>query len=195
LFLLSFDIAQGDFFGTADPEASVNTNIVLLYKKAKDALSVQGACTNAVPGTVTELWKIATMIVSQMSIPLFQGLIYSVLEDDADGAKVYAKALVPQTSKCRPSTYKRLKQNLIDEGVDLSAAGPILQDLQDAYACFGYTCREVGNYNDDPRLECDEDKYNPTLAGYDPLTDVSAVRVVSNKNKLCELFHGRVFEQ
>ena len=167
---------MGDFFGTTDPETPVNTNIVLLYKKAKDALSVEGACTSAVPGTVTELWKIATMIVSQMSIPLFQGLLYSVIENDADGAKVYAKALVPQTAKCRPSTYKRLKQNLLDEGVNLGAAAQILEDLQAAYACFGYTCKAIGNYNNDERLECNVDKYNPSLAGYDPLTDVSAVR-------------------
>ena len=168
---------MGGFFGTNDPESPVNTRIVLLYGEAKAALSVEGACSKAVPGTAAELWRIATQMVSQMSIPLFQGILYSILEENPDGVEVYAKALVPQIAKCRPSTYKRLKRNLLDDGVSLDAVtvSEVLEDLQDAYACFGYTCRAIGNYNDDPRLECDEDKENPALAGYDPLTDVSAV--------------------
>lgn len=172
---------MGGFFGTNDPESPVNTRILLHYSQAKAALAVEGACSSAVPGTAAELWKIATQMVSQMSIPLFQGLLYSILEGNTDGAKVYAQALVPQISKCRPSTYKRLKRNLIDDGVSLDAVavGEVLEDLQDAYACFGYTCRVIGNYNDDPRLECNEDKENPALAGYDPLTDVSAVSPIA----------------
>uniref|UniRef100_A0A7S3KVK8 Uncharacterized protein n=1 Tax=Amphora coffeiformis TaxID=265554 RepID=A0A7S3KVK8_9STRA len=168
---------MGGFFGTNDPESPVNTEIVLLYGEAKSALSETGACSKDVPGTAAELWKIATQMVSQMSIPLFQGLLYSILEENTDGVKVYAKALVPQIAKCRPSTYKRLKRNLLDDGVSLDdvTVSEVLEDLQDAYACFGYTCRAIGNYNDDSRLECDEDKENPALAGYDPLTDVSAV--------------------
>lgn len=168
---------MGDYFGTNRPESPVNTKILRLYGQAKDALSQQGACSNAVKGTAPELWKIATQIVSQMSIPLFQGLLFSVLEGDASGVRVYAKALVPQIAKCRPSTYKRLKRNLMDEGVNLDATttSQVLEDLQDAYSCFGYTCDSVGSYGDDARLTCDFDDINPPLAGYDPLTDVSAV--------------------
>ena len=168
---------MGEFFGTNSPESPVNTRILLLYGQAKTALSVQGACSKAVPGTAAELWKIATQIVSQMSIPLFQGLLHSVIQNDVGGATVYAKALVPQIAKCRPSTYKRLKRNLLDEGVNLDATttAEVLEDLQDAYSCFGYTCRSIGDYGGDDRLKCDEDKENPALAGYDPLTDVSAV--------------------
>jgi hypothetical protein len=169
---------MGDFFGTTDPESPVNTNMILLYKRAKDIIGSQGACTSAFPDTVADLWKIASMMTSQMSIPLVQGMLYAVLQGDEEGARVYAKALVPQTAKCRPSTYKRLKQNLMDQGVNLSGTttDQILQDLQDTYSCFGYTCKVIGNFEDDPRLECNENKYNPGLAGYDPLTDVSAVR-------------------
>jgi len=186
---------MGSFFGTNDPESPVNTRIVLLYGQAKSVLSVTGACSKDVPGTAVELWKIATQMVSQMSIPLFQGLLYSILEENADGIKVYAKALVPQIAKCRPSTYKRLKRNLLDEGVSFDdvIVSEVLEDLQDAYSCFGYTCRAIGNYNDDARLECDEDKENPALAGYDPLTDVSAVSSKFLFDLLTFIFSFRIF--
>ena len=115
--------------------------------------------------------------VPRRSIPLMQGFLFSVLEGDVDGTNVYAKALFPQMSKCRPSTFKRLKRNLLDEGVTLddTTTQEIMEDLQDAYSCFGYTCRSIGNYQNGPDLDCGQDNYNPPLAGYAPLTDVSAV--------------------
>lgn len=165
----------GSFYDMNDPESPVNSRILRLYARAKDALSQEGACSKAVKGTAAELWKTATQIVSTMSIPLFQGLMYSILEGDTGGVQVYAKALVPQIAKCRPSTYKRLKRNLLDEGVllDETTTNQVLEDLQDAYSCFGFTCSSVGTYGED--MECDFDDENPPLAGYDPLTDVSAV--------------------
>ena len=166
---------MGDFFGTNSPESPVNTRILGLYGQAKNALSQEGACSKAVKGTAPELWRLATQIVSQMSIPLFQGLLYSIVEGNTGGVQVYAKALVPQISKCRPSTYKLLKRNLLDEGVNLDATTTreVLDALKDAYSCFGYTCNSVGTYGDD--MTCGFEDENPPLAGYDPLTDVSAV--------------------
>jgi hypothetical protein len=114
-----------------------------------------------------------------MSKPLFQGLIYSILTGDEDGVRIYGFALVPQIAKCRPSTYKRLKQTLLDGAFDFDeeSVSMVLEDLQDAYACFGYTCDAIGEIEGDARLECDREKRNPPLAGYRPTTDVSAVSV------------------
>jgi len=66
---------------------------------------------------------------------LFQGLLFSILQGKIDGTKVYAKALVPQIAKCRPSTYKRLKRNLLDDGVtlDSTTVAEVLEDLQDEF--------------------------------------------------------------
>jgi hypothetical protein len=169
----------GDIFGTNSPQAPTNAVILDLYGRAKSALSVENACSSDVPGTAAELWKYATQIVSEMSKPLFQGLIYSILTGDEDGVRIYSFALVPQIAKCRPSTYKRLKQTLLDGAFDFDeeSVSMVLEDLQDAYACFGYTCDAIGEIEGDARLECDREKRNPPLAGYRPTTDVSAVSV------------------
>jgi hypothetical protein len=169
----------GDIFGMNSPQAPTNEIILDLYGRAKSALSVENACSSDVPGTAAELWKVATQIVSEMSKPLFQGLIYSILTGDEDGVRIYSFALVPQIAKCRPSTYKRLKQRLLDDAFDFDeeSVSMVLEDLQDAYACFGYTCDAIGEIEGDARLECDQEKRNPPLAGYRPTTDVSAVSV------------------
>jgi hypothetical protein len=54
-------------------------------------------------------------------------------------------ALVPQLSRCQPSIYKRLKENLIDRPMNLFSKTPdILDDLQEAFNCFGFTCEDFG---------------------------------------------------
>jgi len=165
----------GVIFGENSPETSVNTNLKVLYQDGAGVLSTNQACSASSPDSVKQLWEVATQMANEMVKPLYQWLIYYMLQEDAVAVSIYATALVPQLARCRPSVYKRLKERLLDNTVNFDVSDEILRDLQDSYTCFGFTCKDIGKYLTDSRLECDTARVFRPMAGYRPSTDVSAV--------------------
>ena len=178
----------GDAMGTSDPEASVNSRIKLLYQEAMTKVNVEGACNlGEDKDTAGELWKLAVEVVGELSQPLFQGLVHALTKSrNTDLVRLYARALVPQMSKCRPSLYKRLYGSLIEQpSINLDDRGwvqTILDDIPEATSCFGYSCGDLG----DTGIDACQYNFESYLsyAGYVPTTPVRAVRLKTVGSKL-----------
>jgi hypothetical protein len=173
----------GDYFQTNSPEAAVNSRIKLLYQEGATALSLGSACTNDNDATVQVLWNGATQIVTAMMIPLFQWFIFNFIHENEAEAALYAKALLPQLSRCRPSLYIRLAK-MLTTGIQFDDKEEVLRDIQDAFSCFGISCSDIANFAvDNTALQCEStsptlaDDVPPSLAGYRATSAVAPVRV------------------
>jgi hypothetical protein len=181
------------------PEAVINTRIVLLYQEAANALSTPGACTkDATPDLASHLYNLGHQMVMEMVKLLFQGLIFSLAQQEMGGIRVYSKALIPQLSQCRPSLYKKLSKELLQlfdndpdvESLDIERVEVILDALRDAMPCFGFYCEELGNVAGIAGFDLGCDKENrpfPMFAGYRASSDVSVVRIFYRCLHMCVL--------
>jgi hypothetical protein len=167
-----------ELYGKNTAESVVNSQLKLLYVEGSLALSSPHACTNKNTQTQKQLWILATQITSLMVRPLFQWLIYHIYQENSEAVSLYALALVPQLSRCRPSIYKRLKENLIDRPVNFDKTPDILDDLLEAFNCFGFTCEDFGFSADAFNSKCAFESKTRVLAGYFPTSNVNMVSVV-----------------
>jgi hypothetical protein len=162
----------GDLFGKTSPEAAANSQILGLYQEGAAALSFPGACTAQNDQVVPQLWGVTQQIISQMNIPLMQLLIDALFRQDGSDVTLYSTAIVPQISQCRPSVYKRLKDELLTSSVVFSKTQSIIADLQSIYDCLGFTCSDIGAYGDELG-QCDDfQRKHRSIVGYNPVTRV-----------------------
>ena len=163
-------------FGTSGPngEAKVNAAIKSLFNEAQQVLSFPNACRSG-SDTVGQLWGILHRTVSQMQVPLVQQLIDALVREDQDRISLYAKAVVPQMSSCAASTYRRLKEDLLDRTYDPTKFVDVLGDLQSSYDCLGFSCDDVGAYKTDKVAQCAELPINFPMAEYSPTSHVHLV--------------------
>jgi hypothetical protein len=173
--LYSLTESAAQIFGSVDLEAPANKKIKLLYQQGAAILSSTGACSKSKPETAQGLWNVASQIISTMYTPLMQMLIYNILQRDVVGTELFAMALVPQVAQCRPSTFKRLREELLSESINFDKATQILSDLRDTYSCFGITCEDVGIFDKEFQLECIP-SLNVPMAQYQPSSAVGPVR-------------------
>ncbi|KAL7526109.1 hypothetical protein ACHAXR_001321, partial [Thalassiosira sp. AJA248-18] len=146
-----YELAQagGDFFGTVDGEgeANVNSDIREAYQTIQRLLSEENYCTR--DDTIESLWKMVNGIIAKMYIPMVQMLIHSMKQDDqAHKVRMYALAVIPQLSQCRPSVHRKLKDYLLDKEYDKEDFPRILSYLQESYDCLGFSCKDVGAYQE-----------------------------------------------
>ncbi|KAL3915202.1 MAG: hypothetical protein SGILL_005758 [Bacillariaceae sp.] len=157
-------------------EADSNREMKLLYQEGAGIFSLPDVCTRSNQDSPKKLWSIVNQISSKMYIPLFRMLIVSILEQDTDATELYATALVPQASQCRPSTYNRLREELLQGNINFQRAQFILEDLQEIYACFGLSCDDVGlvskGYDGVNIPLCIAAQDNTPMALYQPSSDV-----------------------
>jgi len=165
LFSSSSDIA-------ASPEAPTNTQIKLLYQQGRQALSFPDACSQHDENTVPVLWSVTQQIIAASYIPLMQLLLHALKHEDIERIQLYALAIIPQTSQCRPSVYKRLKDTLLDGIVNANRIDTIIQNLQSIYGCLGFTCEDIGSLNDDGKSSCVDNPQDRPLAEYQPRNGV-----------------------
>eukprot|EP00804_Cyclotella_cryptica_P029842 CCRYP_010766-RA/>CCRYP_010766-RA protein AED:0.12 eAED:0.12 QI:895/1/1/1/0.33/0.25/4/194/515 len=110
------------------------------------------------------------------SFPLAQMLIYSMKEEDQEiKVGMYAKAVIPQLSQCRPSTQRKLKSYLLDKTYDRKDFSRILTLLQQSYDCLGFSCADVGAYNNSEVAECAGYESTTPMAGFVPVEDVRSL--------------------
>ena len=166
------DRAAG-MFGTTNSagEANANENIKDLYREFVQILSFSGACREG-GDSVEKLWGIAHRIVAHMQIPLIQLLIDAMVNEEQDFITLYAKAVVPQMSACRVSTYRRLKEALLDRTYEPTKFVSVLGDLQESYDCLGVSCEDIGAYDTDGVAQCADPPTTFPIAGYSPSSHV-----------------------
>mmetsp|Transcript_62542 Transcript_62542/g.184968 ORF Transcript_62542/g.184968 Transcript_62542/m.184968 type:complete len:755 (-) Transcript_62542:155-2419(-) len=164
----------GRDFGTFDSstgEAKVNSNIKNLFVEMQGITSNPIAC-KAGSDTAEKLWGVAHRIVAQMSVPLVQMLLKSMREDDPDRVRLYARSIIPQMSRCRPSVYRRLKENLLDRSYDNSKYVQLLGDVQNMLDCLGVSCEDVGAYKQSMIPQCAGYPVDYPIAEFSPTSNV-----------------------
>jgi hypothetical protein len=166
---------MGEKFGLDENgQSRTNTNILRLFNQAKLELSLPTACSDN-PDTFPRLSQIVNRIVSWMTVPLVQGLVSNLFENDKDRVKMYARAVLPMVAGCSASTYASLSEKLFAEDYNVVEVNDIIARLQTTYECLGFTCEDVGNHELDSTKSCiDPDVLSP-LAGYVPQSDVRSV--------------------
>lgn len=164
----------GKLFGrnaNAGGEAAANTELKALYEEARTALSFANACR---PGSdaASSLVSVANRMVSKMTVPLIQMLIHSMKEGDAARVRLYSLAAVPQMSMCRSSTFRSLRELLLDRPYDGAKFVEALTGLQSMYDCLGITCEDIGAYKVDKIGQCASRPENYPMAEYSPTSYV-----------------------
>lgn len=174
-------------FGTTNPDAAVNMELSALYQEGSAILSFPNACTNGDDRAFPQLWTVMQRMISQMTVPLMQLLIDALFTEDPERVKLYALAVVPQTVQCRPSVYKRLKEELLGASVAFNRKAEILVDLEEVYNCLGFTCADIGSYMQDQIPQCADKEASYPLAEYVPISDVYSVRYKA-ENWMCYIY-------
>lgn len=160
-------------FNTLDSGmALVNEKMRVYFEIGSINQNIQNACESR--DKFKNLWTISNLMVSAMTIPLIQMLIAAMVENDAERVKLYALSIVPQMSVCKESSYKKLKESLLDQPFNANYMSDILTELQGMYACLGITCEDIGSYRDDAGniklAQCADIPIHLPLAGYTPTT-------------------------
>lgn len=168
---------MGEKFGLDETgQSRTNTNILRLFNQAKLELSLPTACSDN-PDTFPRLSQIVNRIVSWMTVPLVQGLISSMRENDKDRAKMYARAVLPMVAGCSESTFTFLNDKLNNEEYNVVEVDDIIARLQTTYECLGFTCDDIGTHELDSTQTCVDPAVLSPLAGYVPQSDVRSVSI------------------
>lgn len=166
---------MGDRFGVDESgQSRTNTNILRLFNQAKLELSLPTACTDN-PETFPRLFQIINKIISWMTVPLVQGLIHSMRENDKERVKLYARGVIPMVSVCSNATYTDLSRQLFNAEYNVVELDNIIAHLETAYECLGITCDDVGVHVSQTTQTCEDTPVLSPLAGYIPETDVRSV--------------------
>jgi len=204
-----YELAQAGamFFDTQDSEgeATVNSNVKTKYQSIQRKLAEEGYCQR--DESIETLWRLTNEIMAQTSVPLVQMLIHSLKQDDqAPKVRMYALAVVPQLSRCRPSVHAALKDYLLDEEYDKRNLVRIVDLLQQSYDCLGITCEDVGTYQEgtaDVVAECAGYEENHPMASFVPKAGVRSMSKIdldilaieqllkfpsTSKNKMAQLY-------
>ena len=170
---------MGEKFGLDENgQSRTNTNILRLFNQAKLELSLPTSCSDN-PDTLPRLSQIVNRIVSWMTVPLVQGLISNLRENDKDRVKMYARAVLPMVAGCSESTYAFLSEKLYAEEYKVVEVEDIIGSLQTTYECLGFTCDDVGVHELETTQACSDPPVLSPLAGYVPQSDVRSVSILT----------------
>jgi hypothetical protein len=161
-------------------QAKANTVMLKLLNEARDELSAPNACSDT-SSTFTRLHDIVNNIMSQMIIPLVQGLIHNIQMNDKDRVELYAQAFVPLVASCSPKTFDFLNESLIRAKYIVVESDVIIKRIRSTFQCLGIKCEDVGfHYSEEmaggsKRPTCMDSAAKQSLAGYRPAHDVLQV--------------------
>jgi len=160
-------------FDTLDSGMAIaNEKMRVYFEIGSIDLSVENACETQ--DRFSNLWTISNLMVNAMTIPLIQMLIAAMIENDAERVKLYALSIVPQMSVCKESSYRKIKEALLDKPFNANFMTDILTELQSMYSCLGVTCEDIGAYRDEQGnikvARCADIPVHLPLAGYTPTT-------------------------
>lgn len=171
LYALAEEMALNFDTVGANGQAVANTNLLQLLHAAKLELSYPDACSED-QATARRTRHVVNKAISQMMVPLVQGLIHNILVEDKHRVKVYAHAVVPHLVSCSVHVHAYLMEKLIFGSYVASEIDEIVLKLQSVYDCLGITCADIG-YHKDPSLEidCSDVDEIKSLCGYRTRTD------------------------
>lgn len=170
LYALAEEMGE-EFQMEAAGQVRTNTNILRLFHQAKIELSFPDACV-ADPNTYKRTYRVINKITSQMTIPLIQGLIHNLRQNDAARVRVYAHAVVPLLASCNPADFSYLRNKLIFSAVNVLEVEPIIDVILRSLSCLGLQCDDIGVHRSEIESSCSDPPKLTSLAGYTPATDV-----------------------
>ena len=190
--LYSIAESSADWFGQAgveDNQGRVNKQLSKLFKEASLQLSFSTSCANI--EVSKNLRVIVDKIISQMSIPLIQHLIYNLKANNRARVQLYAHAVVPLLAPCSKSKYKYLREKLILSSYEQSDVNNIIGALQDTYYCLGLKCNDIGDPLVYDTPECKNRSDLRTLGDYKPKNDVQELSDIDIDIRLIEILMGQ----
>jgi hypothetical protein len=158
--------------------SAVNSAILDLFNQAKNHIAISRGCSTSDVSHL-KLKDIIDELIPWMAVPLLRSLLYYISIDDQKRVKVYATAVLPLFSACAPSTYRELKDELIDHDVIEIQKSYLYSKIKSLYSCLGLTCDMVGSLMNDEVLKCEDDSEMSSLAGYRYVTDQQSVYAAS----------------
>ena len=157
-----------------------NRNILRLFNAAKNEVSLPNACSDN-HLTYSNLRGIVNRLIPQMAIPLIQGLILSLRDNDRERVKIYSHAYVPLVAGCQSGLFEALKEKFFgNEEYNVVEVEYIIDLIRQSYDCLGLKCDDIGALDaeiTDDLPACKDPKVNTALAGYRPASDVRQVRI------------------
>ncbi len=167
-------------------QTTANAKIISLLNDAKTEISYPGACTTS-NDSYKRLRTIAHKIISQMTVPHIQQLIYNLAVNDRERVQLYAQAFVPLTAACNPGNFEFLRDKLMVEQYNVVDVDNIIRVIESTYQCLGLTCDDIGTYNDYGSDCVGTPELNP-LAGYIPQTDVRKIAALDLDIQAIQIF-------
>jgi len=156
-------------------QSRTNTNILRLFNEAKNEVSLPNACSES-QYTYTKLRGIVNRLIPQMAIPLIQGLILSLRENDRERVKIYSHAYIPLVAGCSPSLYQSLMEKFFSSNeYNVIEVESIIDMIRQSYDCLGLKCDDIGVHEAGKTMtvpECKDPEIDAYLAGYRPASDV-----------------------
>jgi hypothetical protein len=149
LYGFAHDIAK-NFFLTGGNSLHGNESFLTLVDTAKAIIKEIGpACPDA--GYI-RLRRTVHAMFAQMTIPLVQGLIHSLLKNDQERVRLFATSVIPMLVVCWPDDYQFLSAKLLENGVKAIETEEILVVLYRSLPCLGVSCDDIGtHYTQDSR--------------------------------------------
>ena len=176
LYALAEEMGE-NFQNEVGGQARSNKNILRLFNEAKNVVGLPNACRGD-PETYPRLRMIINDIVSQMTIPLVQGLIHNLRNNDRDRVKMYAHAFVPLVVACNPSLYAFLREKLMLLTYNVVEVEDIVERIRTTYDCLRITCDDVGQHTTETSSVCVDTPRLNAIAGYRPSNDVRQVSTI-----------------
>lgn len=173
LYALAEEMGENFQMGV-NGQARTNTNILKYFHQAKMELSLPDACANNT-ASFKSIYGIVNKITSEMAVPLIQGLIHYLRQNDAPRVKVYAYAVVPLISACSPATFTYLKNKLIYSSFNVVEVEPIIDRIMEILPCLGLQCDDLGVHKSEIEPSCTDPPVLRSLAGYKPASNVLEV--------------------
>jgi len=166
----------GQTFNIEDAgQSRTNTNILRLFNEAKNEISLPNACSDS-QYTYTKLRGVVNRLIPQMAIPLIQGFINSLRENDRARVKIYSHAYIPLVASCSPSLFESLRQKLFSDSLyNVVEVESIIALIRESYQCLGLRCDDIGIHDAEKSgmtPECKDPDFDAHLAGYRPANDV-----------------------
>ncbi|VEU41835.1 unnamed protein product [Pseudo-nitzschia multistriata] len=156
-------------------QSRTNTNILRLFNEAKNEISLPNACSEN-KTTYKRLRGITNRLIPQMAVPLIQGLIASLRENDRERVKIYSHAFIPLLAGCRLNIYESLKDKLLsNKDYNVVDVELIIDLIRQSFDCLGLKCDDIGVHTleeDDGAPKCKDPDFDASLAGYRPASDV-----------------------
>ena len=145
-------------FGTNDKdgESKVHQEIINLLNTIQDQNVMQEQCANAADDAslaivVSRLQAKANQIISYLTIPILQKLLFYLINNDAHYVELYALQLTPLLATCDENAAVELQDILImsRSGYKSEQYDTVMQYLMPAIVkCMDISCSDVGSYQD-----------------------------------------------